>query len=193
MSRPLTSFIENSKKIYIKTKLCYHRIKRGGRYENQNRSFCILRFLFLLFGYFVLLLLNIDQPFQLSAMCGSLFALLLFSFLVVYEKVMAQRYSKFEKEITSPIFYKTNGNFYLGGSNIKNGNIYFCEDGIVCVCLEEKPYTLDEISLQNIDHFRYTSTQLSIFTNYERVFVITLPKVDEIIDLLICKGWIAPR
>lgn len=152
-----------------------------------------LGFFFWLFGYFILLLLNIAQPFQLSALCGLLFALLLFPTLVAYEKVMAQRYSKFEKEITSPIFYKTNGNFYLGGNNIKNGNFYFCEDGIVCVCLGKKPYTLDEILLQNIDHFRYTSTQLSVFTNDERIFVITLSKADEIIDLLICKGWIAPR
>ena len=102
-------------------------------------------------------------------------------------------YEKFEKEITSPIFYKTNGNFYLGGSDIKNGNIYFCEDGIVCVCLEEKPYTLDEILLQNIDHYTYTFTQLNVFTNDGRLFVITVPKADEIMDILMRKGWIAPR
>ncbi|MEE0059456.1 MAG: hypothetical protein UE295_01375 [Acutalibacteraceae bacterium] len=103
---------------------------------------------------------------------------------------MDKRYAKFEKEITSPVFYKTNGNFYLD-DNIKNGNIYFCEDGIVCVCLDEKPYTLDEILLRNIDHLRYTSTQLSIFTDDERVYVITLPRINEIIDLLVKKGWIA--
>ena len=44
----------------------------------------------------------------------------------------------FEKEITSPVFYKTNGNFNLGNGKVKNGNIYFCEAGIVCVSLEEK-------------------------------------------------------
>ena len=150
-------------------------------------------FLFGLIGYFVLLLLDIDQPFHLAVICSLLFALLLFPVLVVYQYIMDQRYEKFEKEITSPIFHKTNGNFYLGGSDIKNGNIYFCEDGIVCVCLEDKPHTLDEILLQNIDHVRYTPTQLSIFTNDERVFVITLPKTKEIIDLLIQKEWIAPR
>ncbi len=150
-------------------------------------------FLFGLIGYFVLLLLDIDQPFQLAAISGLLFALLLFPVLVVFGNIMDKRYAKFEKEITSPIFYKTNGNFYLVGSNIKNGNIYFCEDGIVCVCLEDKPYTLDEVLLQNIDHFRYTPTQLSIFTNDERIFVITLARTDEIIDILIQKEWIAPR
>ena len=146
-----------------------------------------------LIGYFVLLLLDIDQPFQLAVLSGLLFALLLFPVLIVYEQVINKRYKEFEKEILSPVFLKVNGNFYLGGSDVKNGNIYFCEDGIVCICLEDKPYTKDEILLQNIDHFRYTPTQLSIFTNDERIFVITLPQTDHIIDMLIQKGWILPR
>ena len=150
-------------------------------------------FFFGLIGYFVLLLLDIDQPFQLAVMSGLLSALLLFPFLVVYEKIMEKRYAKFEKEITSPIIYKANGNFNLGNGKVKNGNIYFCEAGIVCVCLEEKPYTLDEILLQNIDHYTYTFSQLNVFTNDGRLFVITVPKADEIIDLLIRKGWILPR
>ena len=153
----------------------------------------ITGFFFGLIGYFVLLLLDIDQPFQLAALSGLLFALLLFPVLIVYEQVINKRYKKFEKEILSPVFLKVNGNFYLGGSDVKNGNIYFCEDGIVCICLEDKPYTKDEILLQNIDHFRYTPTQLSIFTNDERIFVITLPQTDHIIDMLIQKGWILPR
>ena len=150
-------------------------------------------FLFGLIGYFVLLLLDIDQPFQLAALSGLLFALLLFPVLVVYGNIMDKRYAKFEKEITSPIFYKTNGNFNLGNGKVKNGNVYFCEAGIVCVCLDEKPYTLDEILLQDIDRYTYTFSQLNVFTNDGRLFVITVPKADEIIDLLMRKGWITPR
>ena len=150
-------------------------------------------FLFGLLGYFALLLLDIDQSFQLAVISGLLFALLLFPVLIVYGNIMDKRYTEFEKEITSPIFYKTNGNFNLGNGKVKNGNIYFCESGIVCVCLEEKPYTLDEILLQNIDHYTYTFSQLNVFTNDGRLFVITVPKADEIIDLLIRKGWILPR
>ena len=150
-------------------------------------------FLFGLIGYFVLLLLDIDQPFQLAALSGLLFALLLFPVLVVYGNIMDKRYAKFEKEITSPIFYKTSGNFNLGNGKIKNGNIYFCEAGIVCVCLVEKPYTLDEILLQDIDRYTYTFSELNVFTNDGRLFVITVPRADEIIDLLIRKGWITPR
>ena len=150
-------------------------------------------FLFGLIGYFVLVLLDIDQPFQLAALCGLLFALLLFPVLVVHQNIMDKRYAKFEKNITSPIFYKTNGNFNLGNGKVKNGNIYFCEAGIVCVCLEDNPHTLDEILLQNIDHYTYTFSQLNIYTNDGRLFVITVSKADEIIDLLMRKGWITPR
>ena len=150
-------------------------------------------FLFGLLGYFALLLLDIDQSFQLAVISGLLFALLLFPVLIVYGNIMDKRYTEFEKEITSPIFYKTNGNFNLGNGKVKNGNIYFCEAGIVCVCLEDKPYTLDEILLQNIDHYTYTFSQLNVFTNDGRLFVITVPKADEIIDLLMRKGWILPR
>ena len=150
-------------------------------------------FLFGLIGYFVLFLLDIDQPFQLAALSGLLSALLLFPVLVVYGNIMDKRYAKFEKEITSPIFYKTNGNFNLGNGKVKYGKVYFCEAGIVCVCLEEKPYTLDEILLQNIDHYTYTFSELNVFTNDGRLFVITVPSADEIIDLLMRKGWITPR
>ena len=150
-------------------------------------------FFFGLIGYFVLFLLDIDHAFQLAVLCGLLFALLLFPILVVYGNIMDKRYAKFEKEITSPIFYKTTGNFNLGNGKVKNGTIYFCEAGIVCVCLEEKPYTLDEILLQNIDHYTYTFSELNVFTNDGRLFVITVPRADEIIDLLMRKGWITPR
>lgn len=150
-------------------------------------------FLFGLIGYYILLLLDIDQPFQPAVISGLLFAILLFPVLVIYESIMDKRYVTFEKEITSPVFYKTNGNFNLGNGKVKNGNIYFCEAGIVCICLEKKPYTLDEILLQNIDRYTYTFSQLNIYTNDGRIFVLTVPKADEIIDLLIRKGWIMPR
>ena len=153
----------------------------------------ITGFFFGLTTYFVLRYIEEPDAFLFAVIGGLFFHLVLYLFFIVYEKVVNKRYEKFEKEILSPFFFKFNGNFYLGGSDVKNGNIYFCEDGIVCVCLEDKPYTKDEILLQNIDHCRYTPTQLSIFTNDERIFVITLPQTDHIIDMLIQKGWILPR
>ena len=40
---------------------------------------------------------------------------------------MDKKYAEFEKKITSPVFYKTNGNFNLGNGKVKNGNIYFAK------------------------------------------------------------------
>ena len=143
-----------------------------------------------LIGYFVLLLLDIDQPFQLAALSGLLFALLLFPVLVVYGNIMDKRYAKFEKEITSPIFYKTNGNFNLGNGKVKNGNVYFCEDGIVCICLEDKPYTLNEILLQDIERFQFDNIHLNIFAKDGRMFILTAPDAAKIIEVLRQKGWV---
>ena len=150
----------------------------------------ITGFLFGLIGYFVLLILDIDQPFQIAALGGLLFALLLFPVLVIYGNIMDRRYAKFEKEITSPIFYKTNGNFNLGNGKVKNGNIYFCEAGIVCVCLEEKPYSLDEILLQDIERYHFDNIHLNIFAKDGRIFVITLPDAKTVIEVLREKEWI---
>ena len=147
-------------------------------------------FLFGLIGYFVLLLLDIDQSFQFAVLSGLLFTLLLFPVLVVCGNIMHKRYANFEKEITSPIFYKTNGNFNLGNGKVKNGNIYFCESGIVCVCLEEKPYTLDEILLQDIEQYQFDNIHLNIFAKDGRVFVLTTPDAAKIIDILRQKEWI---
>lgn len=146
--------------------------------------------LFGIIGYYVLLLLDIDQPFQLAVLSGLLFALLLFPALVVCGNIMDKRYEKFEKEITSPIFYKTNGNFNLGGGRVKNGNIYFCEVGIVCVCLEDKPYTLDEILLQDIERYQFDNMHLNIIAKDGRIFVITLPDAQKVIEVLREKDWI---
>ena len=122
----------------------------------------ITGFLFALITYFLLQYLEIQDAFWISVFAGLLFYILLLSFLLIYEKITDKKYAEFEKEITSPVFYKTNGNFNLGNGKVKNGNIYFCRAGIVCVCLDEKPYTLDEILIQDIDSYEFGDTCMSV-------------------------------
>ncbi len=147
-------------------------------------------FFFGWFTYFVLQYLEMEDALLISVFGGLLFYILLFIFLLVYGKIMDKKYAEFEKEINSPIFYKTNGNFNLGNGKVKNGNIYFCEAGIVCLCLDEKPYTLDEILLQDVDHYQFDDIHLNIFTKDERVFVITLSDAKNVIKTLREKDWI---
>lgn len=141
-------------------------------------------------GYFILKLTGFDQPFRLASFGGLLFALVLFLFLTVCERSTGKRYARIEREIISPIFYRANGNFNLGNGKVKNGNIYFCESGIVCVCLDEKPYTLDEILLQDIERYQFDNIHLNIFAKDGRVFVLTTPDAAKIIDILRQKEWI---
>ena len=150
----------------------------------------ITGFLFGLITYFLLRYLELDDALLISAWGGLLVYILLLSFLLVYGKIMDKKYAEFEKEITSPIFYKTNGNFNLGNGKVKNGNIYFCEAGIVCLCLDEKPYTLDEILLQDVDRYQFDDIHLNIFTKDGRLFVITLPDAKNVIKTLKEKDWI---
>ena len=150
----------------------------------------ITSFFFGLITYFLLQYLEMDDALLISVFGGLLFYILLFVFLLVYGKIMDKKYAEFEKEITSPIFYKTNGNFNLGNGKVKNGNIYFCEAGIVCICLDEKPYTLDEILVQDIDHYQLDDIHLNIFTKDGRLFVITLPDAKNVIKTLKEKDWI---
>ena len=150
----------------------------------------ITGFFFGLITYLVLRCIEESDALILAVISGLLVYLLLFPFLIIYGKVLDKRYAKFEQEITSPIFYKTNGNFNLGNGKVKNGNIYFCEAGIVCVCLEEKPYTLDEILLQDIERYQFNNIHLNIFAKDGHVFVLTIPDAAKIIDVLRKKEWI---
>ena len=152
-------------------------------------AFCGLLFGFM--GYFVMRWVVPELALPLAAACGFLFAVLLYGYLAVHNWLVAKRYADFEKGITSPVFYKTNGNFDLGNGKVKNGNIYFCEAGIVCVSLEEMPYTLDEILLPDIDSYQCDDIHLNIFANDGRVFVITMPDVRKVMDILLEKGWIS--
>ena len=146
--------------------------------------YAITGFFFGLITYFSLQYLEMDNTLLISVFSGLLFYILLFLFLLVYGKIMNKRYEEFEKEITSPVFYKTNGNFNLGYGKVKNGNIYFCEAGIVCLCLDEKPYTLEEILVQDVDYYQFDDIHLNIFTKDGRLFVITLPDAKNVIKAL---------
>ena len=150
----------------------------------------ITGFFFGLITYLLLQYLEMDDTLLISVLGGLLFYILLFVFLLVHGKIMDKKYAEIEKEITSPVFHKTNGNFNLRNGKVKNGNVYFCEAGIVCLCLDEKPYTLDEILLQDVDRYQFDDIHLNFFTKDGRRFVITLPDAKNVIKTLKEKDWI---
>ena len=150
----------------------------------------ILGFFFGVTTYFILQFLEIRDALIISIFTGLMFDLLLFSFLVIHGKVMDKKYAEFEKSITSPVFYKTNGNFNLGNGKVRNGNIYFCESVIACVSLDEKPYILNEILLPDIERYEFDNIHLNIFAKDGRIFLITTSDAQKILGILKEKGWI---
>ena len=132
--------------------------------------------------------IDIGLSTAMLAMTGT--TLLSWIFFVLYRKHLDKRYAQAEAQIPYPIFYKTNGNFDLGGGRIKNGNIYFCDAGIVCVSMEEKPYALDEILVREIHKISFDTIHLHIHTKDGRLFKITLPDASDVVNVLIEKGWV---
>ena len=132
--------------------------------------------------------IDIGLPMTMFGMAG--FGNLSCCFFVIYKKWMDKRYAQIEAQIPYPIFHKTNGNFDLGGGKIKNGNLYFCDAGIVCVSMEEKPYTLDEILVQDIHKISFDTIHLHIHTHDGKLFKITLPDAADVVELLKEKDWV---
>lgn len=150
----------------------------------------ITSILFGLITYFVLSLFDTKGSFLLSVAAMLTFYLLLFPYLVFHEKRLDKKYVEIEKQITSPVFYKTNANFDLGRGKIKNGNLYLCEEGIVCICVEAKPYIFQQIPLHNIKRFQFDDIHLNVFTNDDRVLVATACNMHEIVKSMREKQWL---
>lgn len=147
-------------------------------------------FFFAGIGYILLQILGIPEPFLLCVACGSLFSLLLFCFLVIHGSITKRKYAEFEKNIRSPVFHKTSGNFALADGRVRHGNIYFCEAGILCVSLDGRPHTVDEIPVLDIEKYQFDDIHLHISAKDGRCFLITLPDVPAVLAALREKDWI---
>ena len=150
----------------------------------------ITAFFFGLITYFVLQYIEEPDAFLFAVISGLLFYLMLFVFLIIHEKVMNKKYAEFEKKILSPIFHKTNGNYKLHNGKIKNANIYFCEDGIAFISLDEKPYVIEEIHKSNIYRIQCDDIHFNINTSDGKFYIITMPDAKEVFRKLKERDWI---
>ena len=150
----------------------------------------ITGFFFGLITYFVLQYIEEPDAFLFAVISGLLFYLMLFVFLIIHEKVMNKKYAEFEKKILSPIFHKTNGNYKLHNGKIKNANIYFCEDGIAFISLDEKPYVIEEIHKSNIYRIQCDDIHFNINTSDGKFYIITMPDAKEVFRKLKERDWI---
>lgn len=151
---------------------------------------CFLRIFFAAGTYIILRFVLPEDLLLLSAAAGFLFGMLLFLALLVRDKGMNRKYSEFERTILSPVFSKTSGNFNLG-SGVRNGKIYFCERGIVCASLDEKPLAVEVLLLENIEKYEFEDIHMNIYVNDGRTFLITTADASGILSLLKSREWIA--
>ena len=125
---------------------------------------------------------------QLSVAAGLLFMLLLFSYLVIHEWVMNKKFAKFEATITSPVLYKTNGNIRLG-KKVKNGNLYFCENGIAFASLEEKPHVIHRLLFEDIKMWEFVFIHVNIHMKDGKIYQYNIPAVPQAQETLEENGW----
>lgn len=114
---------------------------------------------------------------------------ILYFYLLIHNRYMEKRYTELEKNISVSIYLKINGNFNLG-KKVKNGNIYFCEGGIVFASMDEKPYGVEPLDLKDILKYEIDTVHLNIHTKDERVYVITTPDAQAVLNTLKEKGWV---
>ena len=130
-----------------------------------------------------------EEALGLALITGVLFALFLLPMLIYDEKKTNKKYLKLEKEISSVVFYKANGNFKLGKS-VRNGNIYFCENGIIFASFDQKPFAVEEVLLPFIEKYEFDNTHMNIYTKDERKYLITTADVKAVLKILKEKRWI---
>lgn len=145
--------------------------------------------LFGLISYWICNLIFPGEALGIALVAGILFALLLFPALILEGKRVNKKYSEFEKEIISDVFYKANGNFNLG-NKVRNGNIYFCENGIVFASLDQKPFAVEEVMLPFIEKYEFDNVHMYIYTKDGRKFLITTTQANEILNVLKERKWI---
>lgn len=130
-----------------------------------------------------------EEALGLALMTGVLFALFLLPVLIYDEKKPNKKYLKLEKEISSVVFYKANGDFNLGKS-VRNGNIYFCENGIIFASFDQKPFAVEEVLLPFIEKYEFDDIHMNIYTKDERKFLITTADAKEVLKILKERRWI---
>ena len=130
-----------------------------------------------------------DIDLSMSFLAGLFFSTALFIVFQLNAKSMEKKYHQLEQRIESPIFYKANGNYNLVYT-VRNGNIYFCDDGILFAVIDGKTPILDELPIHRIDSFQFETPKLFIHTIEGDKYIITTDKVHEIRTALIEKGWI---
>ena len=138
--------------------------------------------------FLIIIFIMPEVALPLSLAAGLLSALMMFLFLVIYERIVNRKFAKFEATIASPVLYKSNGNIRLG-KKVKNGNLYFCENGVVFASLEERPYVIHRLLFEDIKMWEFVFIHVNIHMNDGKIYQYQIPDVPQAQETLEEKGW----
>lgn len=139
-------------------------------------------------AYVLFVFLTPETAFELAALTGNLLAMAVFPVLVLSEKRVLKKYAEMEKNITSPIVYKANAHFILD-RQVRHGNLYFCETGVLMIALYKKTWLVDEVRKQNIETIRFESFLVILQAKDGRVFRMMIPDAGAVEAELKSKNW----
>ena len=139
--------------------------------------------------YIILSLVHVARPFPWTLLGVSAFMLILYPVLRLSIYRTDKRYAAFEAGFTAPFFHRMNANIKLG-KHMRNGNLYFCENGIIMASLDEKPTLVEELPRDSIARFTFDEIHMEIHLRDGRVFRLTSPEIQETYAALQAKNWI---
>ena len=144
---------------------------------------------FAVITYFIVSLFD-SNALILSIISGLGFFLLLYIFLEIYIRKQNKRYKEIEEKIKFPVWYRSNCNIQAP-KGIRNGNVYFTDEGVLFVSLDKKPYIQEEILKANIKKLETDNvTCLLIYTNDDQLLIIRTGDLKTAIPVLQEHGWL---
>ena len=147
-----------------------------------------------LFGIGVYLLfpmLCLEVSFFESVLVGVMFFSILMMVLMAPEIYINREYTKFEKGLVPPPLYRYEVDF-VSDEGIRNGRIYICEDILVIISMDKKPYMVDGVLKGSITRCEVENHKtLYIYTTkFDRYAVVT-DDAEIIREYMVNNGWIS--
>lgn len=137
------------------------------------------------------LLLIVDPSLgYLSWTSGILFALMLYLCMNAIIFHTNKKYEKAKKSIGSEIKFETSANFFAA-NGVKNAKIYLCDDKIVMLSLEKKPYISDTLEKSNF--FRYETdgiVKMTLYTKDGLAYSFSSSEIGTLTEKMREYGWI---
>ena len=137
----------------------------------------------------ILLFILPEFALQISLIAGCFAFILMSIFLAINVALDKRKYAKFESKIKTPVFFKANGNFRFG-KKVRNGNVYFCEDGVIIIALlDEKPYIREALLLSDVEQLSVEGFSLLILMKDGTSYSATVSTAAELETSLAKHGW----